>query len=66
MDWVPAVINWLLGIATAGLIGIIGMNVQIWVLKKQLEIHEANCLMKHQHHEENDRRLWEAVDRMRE
>lgn len=66
MEWVPALINWLLGIATAGLIGIIGMNVQIWVLKKQLEMHEANCLIKHEHHEKSQHDLWQAIERLRE
>lgn len=66
MEWAPAVINWLLGLATLGLVGIIGMNVQLWVLKKQLEMHEENCLLKHKHHEETAHELWQALERLRE
>lgn len=64
-EFTPTIFNWLLGMATAGLVGILTMNVQLWVLKQQFDDHEKHCLLKHAAHEKHDDQLWEAVDDLR-
>jgi hypothetical protein len=61
INWLGNMLNWLLGLASVGVIGIFSMNVQLWVLKQRFDDHEENCLLKHAEHRKDIDDLWSAV-----
>ena len=62
MDWIMPLLNWILGLVTLAVIGIIGMHVRLSVFVQRLISHEEQCGLLHQVHAVETQRLWEAVN----
>ena len=65
MEWMPAVLNWILGLVTLAVVGIVGMHVRLSVFVQRLISHEETCSLLHQAHTETAKQLWEAVNAKR-
>lgn len=60
--------NIVLTLMALGVVGVLGMNVQLWKLTervanliREFNKHETECDTKHGEHYREDRRLWDAL-----